>query len=78
MPVWVPSNSDMMGFSRRNNGKAVAAGLTYRPLARTALDTLAWFKTLPAERQAKLRAGIDPAREREVLAAWKSSRAPGA
>jgi 2'-hydroxyisoflavone reductase len=78
MPVWVPSNSDMMGFSRRNNGKAVTAGLTYRPLARTALDTLAWFTTLPAERQAKLRAGIDPAREREVLAAWKSRRAPGA
>jgi 2'-hydroxyisoflavone reductase len=76
MPVWVPSSPDMMGFSRRNNGKAVAAGLTYRPLAQTALDTLAWFKTLPAERQAKLRAGIDPAREREVLEAW-AKRAGG-
>ena len=70
MPVWVPTTPATAGFSRRSNKKAVAAGLTFRPLAQTALDTLAWFKAQPAERQAKLAAGIKPEREREVLAAW--------
>jgi 2'-hydroxyisoflavone reductase len=74
MPVWVPSTPDMMGFSRFSNKRAVSAGLTFRPLAQTALDTLAWFKTLPADRQSNLRAGIKPDREREVLAAWRARR----
>ncbi|MEO8500747.1 MAG: NAD-dependent epimerase/dehydratase family protein [Vicinamibacteria bacterium] len=69
MPVWVPSGGDEGGFSRRSNKKAMTAGLTFRPLAQTALDTLAWFKSLPAERQATLKAGIKPDREKEVLAA---------
>ena len=72
MPTWVPSGSDSGGFSRRSNRKAMAAGLTFRPLAQTALDTLAWFKSLPAERQATLKAGIKPEREKEVLAALAS------
>jgi 2'-hydroxyisoflavone reductase len=33
-------------------------------------DTLAWFQTLPAERQAKLHAGLDAAKEAETLKAW--------
>ena len=69
MPVWVPGGSEDGGFSRRSNKKAMAAGLTFRPLAQTALDTLAWFKSLPAERQATLKAGIKPEREKEALAA---------
>jgi hypothetical protein len=52
--------------------EAVAAGLTFRPLAQTAIDTLGWLKTLPAERQAQLRAGIKPDREKQVLEAWKA------
>jgi len=74
MPVWVPSTPDMMGFSRFSNKRAVSAGLTFRPLAQTALDTLAWVKTLPADRQSNLRAGIKPDREREVLAAWRARK----
>ena len=75
MPVWVPPSAETAGFSRRSNKKATGAGLTFRPLAQTALDTLAWFKSLPADRQATLRAGIKPDREREVLAAWKARKA---
>ena len=60
----------MAGFGYFSRDRAVAKGLTFRPLADTARDTLAWFKTLPAERQAKLQAGISSEREREVLAAW--------
>ena len=73
MPAWVPGTGDMGGFSRRSNARAVAAGLTFRPLAQTALDTLAWFESLPADRRVALRAGIKPEREREVLAAWQAS-----
>ena len=74
MPVWVPGGGVGGGFSRRSNKKAIGAGLTFRPLAQTALDTLAWFKSLPAERQATLKAGIKPEREREVLALLAQTR----
>jgi 2'-hydroxyisoflavone reductase len=74
MPAWVPAGPDTRGFSTRSIKRALAAGLTFRPLARTALDTLAWFTSLPTDRQATLRAGIKPDREREVLAAWESRK----
>jgi 2'-hydroxyisoflavone reductase len=74
MPAWVPAEPDTLGFSTRSVKRAIAAGLTYRPLAQTALDTLAWFATLPADRQAKLRTGISPEREKEVLAAWNARK----
>jgi 2'-hydroxyisoflavone reductase len=67
MPVWIPAKGATLGFHRRDISRAIAAGLTYRPLALTAADTLAWFRTLPAERQAKLRAGLTPEREAELL-----------
>jgi 2'-hydroxyisoflavone reductase len=70
MPVWVAPRDDNAGFMRVSVARAVADGLTYRPLATTAADTIAWFKTLPAERQATLQAGLPPEREKEVLAAW--------
>jgi 2'-hydroxyisoflavone reductase len=72
LPVWVPAQGDSTGFARRDIGKALRAGLTFRPLALTAADTLAWFKQQPAERQAKLKAGLAPAREAELLAAWNA------
>jgi 2'-hydroxyisoflavone reductase len=76
MPVWVSGKGDTAGFSRRSNRKAVGAGLTFRPIADTARDTLAWWKAQPAERRAKpLRAGLAPEREAEVLAAWKAKKA---
>jgi 2'-hydroxyisoflavone reductase len=74
MPVFIPGTGDNAGFSRRKNAMAVAAGLTFRPLADTAKDTLVWWKGQPAERQSKLRAGIAPDREAQVLAAWKAKR----
>ena len=72
MPVWVPGQGETEGFARRSIARAHAAGLTYRPLATTAADTLAWLKTQPAERQAMLRAGLTSEREAALLAAWKA------
>jgi 2'-hydroxyisoflavone reductase len=70
MPVWVPPRGEEAGMGRLSIQRALAKGLTFRPLADTARDTLAWFKSQPAERQAKLKAGLSPEREAEVLAAW--------
>ena len=75
MPVWVPPRGEDGGMGRTSIKKALADGLTFRPLPATAHDTLAWFKTLPAERQAKLKAGLTPEREKEVLEALKKKGA---
>jgi len=74
MPTWVPGTGDTAGFSRRSNEKAVAAGLEFRSIATTAKDTLAWWKAQPAERRARMRAGIAAEREAQVLAAWKARK----
>jgi len=68
MPVWVPGQGDSYGFHRVDLAPSLAKGLTYRPLATTAADTLAWFRTLPAERQATLGAGLKADREKQLLA----------
>jgi 2'-hydroxyisoflavone reductase len=73
MPVWVPSKGETAGFHHRANARAIKAGLGFRPLGVTAADALAWFKTLPAERQAKMRAGLTPEREAELLAKLKTA-----
>ena len=36
MPVWIPGQGDTFGFHRRDIRRAIAAGLTYRPLPLTA------------------------------------------
>jgi 2'-hydroxyisoflavone reductase len=70
LPVWVPSRNGEEGFTQINCAKAIAAGLTFGPVAGTAKDTLAWFRTLPEDRRGKLLAGISADKERELLAAW--------
>jgi 2'-hydroxyisoflavone reductase len=73
LPVWVPGQGDSGGFAKRSIQKALGAGLTFRPLAITASDTLEWFKQQPADRQAKLKAGLSATREEEVLTRWKAT-----
>jgi 2'-hydroxyisoflavone reductase len=82
MTVWLPPIGRTEGFSQRSIAKAVAAGLTFRPLAVTARDTLAWNKTRSPEALAALAngavGGISLEREAEVLAAWKAKQSnPG-
>jgi len=74
MPLWLPPGTEGAAVLETNVSKAVAAGLTYRPLAVTARDTLDWAKTLPAERLAKLRAGIAAERETQLLGAWHARK----
>lgn len=70
MPCWVPPTGATAGFGLFENRRAVEAGLTFRPLAETARDTLEWHFTRPEERRNELRAGIAAEREAEVLEAW--------
>src|SRR6266516_2144369 len=71
MPVWTGKES---GLARVKIDRALSKGLTFRPLDVTARDTLAWFKSLPQDRQSHLKAGITTERESEVLAAWKKQK----
>ncbi len=66
VPLWVPPT--MAGIHTVSAAKAIAAGLTFRPLAETVADTLVWDHTRPANEPR--RAGLTPEREREVLRAW--------
>lgn len=77
MPAWLPGQGQTAGFGSRNISRALAAGLSFRPLSTTAIDTLEWFRNLPAERQSKLGAGMTPEREKEVLAAWRAKQTAG-
>lgn len=75
LPPWSPMKGDSAGASLTSIDTAAKTGLRSRPLRDTVRDTLAWFQTLPAERQAKLRAGLDPQKEADTLRAWHASQA---
>ena len=69
LPSWVPGDELMYVDVSR----AVAAGLTFRPLADTVRDTLDWNRTRPASEREQPRAGMSRAKERAVLEAWHAS-----
>jgi 2'-hydroxyisoflavone reductase len=79
LPVWVgPDAPDNIGDSRRSIEKALKAGLTFRPLAVTATDTLEYQKKRPAAEQQRLidgkPFGLSAEREAQVIAAWKAKQ----
>jgi 2'-hydroxyisoflavone reductase len=70
LPVWMPPRGDSTGWAKMDCSKAWNAGLTFRPLADTARETLVYYHAQPPERQATLKAGLPPEKERETLVAW--------
>jgi 2'-hydroxyisoflavone reductase len=74
MPVWMPPLPGREGFARFDLTPEVEHGLTFRPLAVTAADTLEFHFSRPPQRQAEMRAGLAAEREKEVLAAWHASQ----
>ena len=70
LPPWSPMKGDEAGASLTAMTNAARTGLRSRPLEQTVRDTLAWFQSLPADRQAKLRAGLDAKKESDALSAW--------
>lgn len=70
LPVWMPeSEPGMQGFARVDISKSVNAGLKFRPLEETIRDTIAWAETRPEDHE--WRAGLNPAKERILLALLK-------
>src|SRR4051812_22704892 len=57
MTCWMPPTGRTAGWNAKSVAKAFAAGLTTRPLAVTARDTLEWNKTRPAADQQALAEG---------------------
>jgi 2'-hydroxyisoflavone reductase len=74
MPAWIPAGEEGAGIAAVSNARAIGKGLVFRPVAETARDTLAWWKTQPEERRAKVRAGLAAEKEKAVLAAWKDEQ----
>jgi nucleoside-diphosphate-sugar epimerase len=73
LPLWLTEEQSIM---EGNVSRAVAAGLTFRPLEETVRDTLAWA-TAQGETAAPLasgmqigKAGMEPDRERALLDEW--------
>jgi len=63
LPLWIEDESDR-GLHRADVSRALATGLTYRPLADTVRATLELAETTD-------RAGLSPDREARLLAAWE-------
>ncbi len=66
LPVWVPKQ--WTGLFQVDCSRAIAAGLTFRPLHETVAETMAWHRTRPAEYE--LKAGLSNEQERELLNIW--------
>lgn len=71
LPVWLPDSGESAGFARVNVSKAIAAGLTFRPLEETIRDTLEWASTRPKDY--KWLAGLKDEREHELLRLLRES-----
>jgi len=62
LPLWLP-NSDYAGMARADISRALAAGLTFRPVGETIADTLAWDRSEPGDRPT-----LTHDKEQEILA----------
>jgi 2'-hydroxyisoflavone reductase len=63
LPLWLPGD-DYAGMARADISRALDAGLTFRPVEETAVDTLAWDQGEPGDRPT-----LAHDKEREILAA---------
>lgn len=73
-PLWSPPGSEFGGLHQASNARAIKRGLTFRPLADTVKQTLAYFEGLPPERQHKPKTGMTAEREAQLLNAWKKRK----
>jgi 2'-hydroxyisoflavone reductase len=73
---WVMAEGDNTGHMRIDNTRAAAAGLSFRPLVRTAIDTLEWrlSDAVPEPIRSQPRFAMTEDDERKMLAAWRAGR----
>lgn len=74
LPLWTADNPDAAGIWTHSSAKALAAGLTCRPVTETVRDTWAWLKEIPENQRSfatsMLSHGIAPEKEAAILTAW--------
>ncbi len=70
LPMWNMSRQ-LTGMLFENQS-SIDAGMGFRTLADTAMATHEWHNSQSAENQVFTRAGLDPAKEAKVLAAWQA------
>lgn len=71
LPFYIPAASGQGGIMAASIAKAVAAGLTFRPLADTVNDTLTWDNSRPTDAPRKV--GISAERERDLLQKYREN-----
>jgi 2'-hydroxyisoflavone reductase len=74
LPIWDDPDGEYAALSQVEGSRAAAAGLRNRPTRETARDTISWWKTLPADRTDKLRAGLSAEKEAEFLRLWHEQK----
>jgi 2'-hydroxyisoflavone reductase len=68
VPLWLPETDDAVGLNAMSLKRALATGLTFRPLAQTVQDTLAWDHLRSEGEQ--WQAGLTGEDETRFLQAW--------
>jgi 2'-hydroxyisoflavone reductase len=74
-PIWHALSGEASRISSVSGARARAAGLHNRPVRETIRDLLTWWQTLPAERRADMKAGMNAEQEAELIALWKKQSA---
>lgn len=71
---WIMAEGDALGHMQIDNRRALSAGLTYRPLADTARDTVAWRMSdaVPQALRDQPRYVLTAEQETAMLEAWRS------
>jgi 2'-hydroxyisoflavone reductase len=69
---WVLPVGDELGHMSVDPRRALDAGLTLRPLARTTLDVMDWWASIPESLRQDVRFPLSPEREREMITAWRA------
>ncbi|ETK37659.1 NAD-dependent epimerase/dehydratase family protein [Microbispora sp. ATCC PTA-5024] len=76
LPGWVPPEPELAGLVHTDTARAEATGLRCRPVEETVADTWRWLTEAggpPPLPPGEPPLGIDPGRERAVIAAWRDA-----
>ncbi|MEX2529905.1 MAG: NAD-dependent epimerase/dehydratase family protein [Gemmatimonadota bacterium] len=68
--AWRAPRGADLNYGRMDNRRAIAAGMTFRPLALTAMDTRDWWRGTGGRSVSDLGSGHSREREAEILANW--------
>lgn len=76
LPLWMPDRPEFAAVWAPDSSRALAAGMSCRPVVESLRDTWAWLsgddvpEVLPRYRGGLPDNGMEPQRERDVIAAW--------